>query len=74
MYVATDITVSTNVAHGPVPEGKLLTGHSEKNIEIESKCLDRHTYLVNQQKSLQTTFWIVVVMISMQFKKSSAEQ
>lgn len=43
------ITASQSEVYGPVPVGE-LTVHNERNIEMESKCVDKHTYLVNQQK------------------------
>lgn len=54
------ITAAQRMIHQPVPAGKMLTAYEyalyiyenvyidEINIEIESKCLNKYTYLVNQ--------------------------
>lgn len=45
VHVVIYITASQSEVHGPVPVGTLLTVHNERNIEIESKCVDRHLHL-----------------------------
>lgn len=60
VHVVIYITATQSVVHEPVSAGKMFTVYEyalylykyvyicEINVEIESKCLDKDTYLVNE--------------------------